>query len=90
MKKSCQGRLAQLVRAPALQAGGPRFEPATAHHSTQTPAATLHVRPNSYAKNKSFHETWLGNIPWCRFVEDDAGGLQGLAEVIAAKPGPAT
>ena len=25
------GRLAQLVRAPALQAGGPRFEPATAH-----------------------------------------------------------
>jgi len=50
----------------------------------------LHVRPNSYAKNKSFHETWLGNIPWCRFVEDDAGGLQGLAEVIAAKPGPAT
>ncbi len=26
------GRLAQLVRAPALQAGGPRFEPATAHH----------------------------------------------------------
>jgi hypothetical protein len=27
-----RGRLAQLVRAPALQAGGPRFEPATAHH----------------------------------------------------------
>lgn len=26
-----RGRLAQLVRAPALQAGGPRFEPATAH-----------------------------------------------------------
>src|SRR5580658_10804316 len=26
------GRLAQSVRAPALQAGGPRFEPATAHH----------------------------------------------------------
>ena len=25
------GRLAQLVRAPALQAGGPRFEPGTAH-----------------------------------------------------------
>jgi transposase InsO family protein len=23
-----------LVRAPALQAGGPRFEPATAHHAT--------------------------------------------------------
>ena len=27
------GRLAQLVRAPALQAGGPRFEPGTAHPS---------------------------------------------------------
>ncbi len=27
------GRLAQLVRAPALQAGGRRFEPCTAHHS---------------------------------------------------------
>ena len=30
--KCPRGRLAQLVRAPALQAGGPRFEPATAHH----------------------------------------------------------
>ena len=28
---SARGRLAQLVRAPALQAGGRRFEPATAH-----------------------------------------------------------
>src|SRR5207248_2964575 len=28
-----RGRLAQLVRAPALQAGGPRFEPGTAHHA---------------------------------------------------------
>ena len=27
-----EGRLAQLVRAPALQAGGRRFEPCTAHH----------------------------------------------------------
>ena len=27
-----EGRLAQLVRAPALQAGGPRFKPVTAHH----------------------------------------------------------
>jgi hypothetical protein len=30
------GRLAQLVRAPALQAGGPRFEPATAHQCFQS------------------------------------------------------
>jgi pyruvyl transferase EpsO len=44
------------------------------------------LRPNSYAKNKSFHETWLSNIPWCRFVEDDAAVAQSLAEVIAAKP----
>jgi hypothetical protein len=27
-----EGRLAQLVRASALQAEGPRFEPASAHH----------------------------------------------------------
>jgi hypothetical protein len=33
MKSPRVGRLAQLVRAPALQAGGPRFEPAIAHHS---------------------------------------------------------
>ncbi len=28
-----EGRLAQLVRAPALQAGGRRFESCTAHHN---------------------------------------------------------
>src|ERR1700737_2701514 len=32
------GRLAQLVRAPALQAGGRRFESCTAHHSTPNTA----------------------------------------------------
>src|SRR5258708_28526841 len=31
------GRLAQLVRAPALQAGGRRFEPCTAHHPSAPP-----------------------------------------------------
>ena len=30
--ESFWGRLAQPVRAPALQAGGRRFEPCTAHH----------------------------------------------------------
>jgi hypothetical protein len=30
-----KGRLAQLVRAPALQAGGRRFESCTAHHLIQ-------------------------------------------------------
>src|ERR1700676_211000 len=33
------GRLAQLVRAPALQAGGRRFEPCTAHHPRASPSA---------------------------------------------------
>src|SRR5260370_39963572 len=42
MKSPHIGRLAQLVRAPALQAGGPRFEPATAHHLIQTLTSTLH------------------------------------------------
>jgi hypothetical protein len=32
-REDADGRLAQPVRAPALQAGGPQFEPATAHHS---------------------------------------------------------
>jgi hypothetical protein len=31
-----RGRLAQLVRAPALQAGGRRFEPCTAHHPSDS------------------------------------------------------
>src|ERR1051326_5274277 len=30
-----EGRLAQLVRAPALQAGGPRFESVSAHHANR-------------------------------------------------------
>jgi hypothetical protein len=33
---AARGRLAQLVRAPALQAGGRRFEPCTAHHPSIT------------------------------------------------------
>lgn len=44
------------------------------------------LRPNSYDKNKSFHETWLSNIPWCRFVEGDGAVPETLAEAIAAKP----
>src|SRR6266404_8331575 len=35
MISTSSGRLAQLVRAPALQAGGRRFEPCTAHHCFQ-------------------------------------------------------
>jgi hypothetical protein len=33
------GRLAQPVRAPALQAGGRWFDPVTAHHPNQEPSA---------------------------------------------------
>jgi pyruvyl transferase EpsO len=44
------------------------------------------LRPNSYDKNKSFHETWLGDISWCRFVEGDPAVPEALAQVIAAKP----
>ena len=39
-EKPCSGRLAQLVRAPALQAGGRRFESCTAHHLNSGPART--------------------------------------------------
>src|SRR5246127_2828321 len=38
-KHEQRGRLAQLVRAPALQAGGRRFEPCTAHHPLEVRAA---------------------------------------------------
>ncbi len=42
------GRLAQLVRAPALQAGGRAFEPRTAHHPKQPANRHLpHVAPRS-------------------------------------------
>jgi hypothetical protein len=34
--KNLIGRLAQLVRAPRLHRGGPRFEPVTAHHPQPT------------------------------------------------------
>src|SRR5258706_6127094 len=39
------GRLAQLVRAPALQAGGRRFESCTAHHSTKYAGFSSHCTP---------------------------------------------
>jgi hypothetical protein len=39
------GRLAQLVRAPALQAGGPRFEPATAHQARGFESVTCSFDP---------------------------------------------
>ena len=35
-KRATLGRLAQLVRAPALHAGGQRFKSSTAHHSFNT------------------------------------------------------
>ena len=38
IKRSVEGRLAQLVRASALQAEGPQFESATAHHVDSGPA----------------------------------------------------
>ena len=41
MELSRMGRLAQLVRAPALQAGGRRFESCTAHHIFQSLADPL-------------------------------------------------
>jgi pyruvyl transferase EpsO len=39
------------------------------------------LRPNSYDKNKSFHETWLSDIPRSRFVEDDTAVPAALAEI---------
>src|SRR6267154_839868 len=39
-----RGRLAQLVRAPALQAGGRRFESCTAHHPQVTRVSRPHIK----------------------------------------------
>jgi hypothetical protein len=39
-----RGRLAQLVRAPALQAGSPRFESVTAHHALLFQPLTLNFQ----------------------------------------------
>ena len=43
------------------------------------------LRPNSYDKNKSFHETWLTNIPSARFVANEGAVSETLAGVMAAK-----
>jgi hypothetical protein len=47
-----RGRLAQLVRAPALQAGGRRFEPCTAHQTSSYPSV-------SYVQFLSGWQLWL-------------------------------
>ena len=41
MSSGVNGRLAQLVRAPALQAGGHRFESYSAHHFFISRVATI-------------------------------------------------
>src|SRR5579859_5755261 len=54
---SYEGRLAQLVRAPALQAGGRRFESCTAHHLTFcTPSGLV------TGKVQSFHSRLAGTM----------------------------
>jgi hypothetical protein len=72
IKRSSIGRLAQLVRAPALQAGGPRFEPATAHHAaaSQTSMSFMPaVRPASISAQATCRSTrrdgrvYNGSVP---------------------------
>src|SRR5690349_15113035 len=48
------GRLAQLVRAPALQAGGRRFESCTAHHSS----------PYAFGLSAMCHRTPEGSLKY--------------------------
>ena len=76
MKSPHSGRLAQLVRAPALQAGGPRFEPATAHHFHVGQIGNLPPIENrpvaSDAKEPIFNWRHLANLP-CKktcYLED--------------------
>src|SRR4051794_30693364 len=47
------GRLAQLVRAPALQAGGPRFKSGTAHSPAATVCAVSNASPTRTAEAAS-------------------------------------
>ncbi len=51
-----EGRLAQLVRAPALQAGGRRFESCTAHHF-QVFGFSCHGRKRNFG-------TMTKNVTW--------------------------
>ena len=45
-KRATRGRLAQLVRAPVLHAGGQRFKSSTAHHflNLKSPYAVISIR----------------------------------------------
>ena len=45
--ESIDGGIAQLARAPALQAGGQRFDPAYLHHSTKVERGAVRNSPIS-------------------------------------------
>ena len=64
--KCAHGRLAQLVRAPALQAGGPRFESVIAHHifhiSHHLQAEMKRAQGSASLANKSANIIMLANI----------------------------
>src|SRR4051794_25269868 len=72
------GRLAQLARAPALQAGGHWFEPSTAHLST----VGLLVRDSGARGTREGHDLDLAEpgvaAPAC---EVGAGVVEGVAEL---------
>ena len=68
-KRATLGRLAQLVRAPALHAGGQRFESSTAHHFS-----SLQYRlPSPVAFNPAVFQIFFQVIlEYClQFVETD-------------------
>ena len=55
------GGLAQLVRAPALHAGGPRFESGTAHQSEKSCGAVVQLvsTPDCHSGGREFESRRL-------------------------------
>jgi hypothetical protein len=70
----CEGRLAQLVRAPALQAGGRRFESCTAHHIFNNLANNLGLKSGPLLPRCYFFKSGLLAILSPLAVIDRFGG----------------
>ena len=67
-RKGKDGRLAQLVRAPALQAGGRRFESCTAHHHSSA-EKTSKIVSSQLFRSMSRLPSWPTNYPLCPDLE---------------------
>src|SRR5712675_2441346 len=77
---NCSGRLAQLVRAPALQAGGRRFEPCTAHHSRASFNAGRDIRDTPALLSRRLWPTHRGGS--CNSSDRNIGDVVQLVRTL--------